>query len=112
MTEKIPENQNEYSDIALEDSKTELSLPSLYKVILINDDYTPMDFVVEVLMSIKKIIFSLNKNTSTRVMLDVHTKGQGVCGIYPYEIAETKAAQVMKMASENQHPLLCSIEKD
>ncbi|MFQ3334398.1 MAG: ATP-dependent Clp protease adaptor protein ClpS [Woeseiaceae bacterium] len=108
MTEKIPENQNEYNDIALEDSKTELSLPSLYKVILINDDYTPMEFVVEVLMS----IFSLNKNTSTRVMLDVHTKGQGICGIYPYEIAETKAAQVMKMASENQHPLLCSIEED
>jgi ATP-dependent Clp protease adaptor protein ClpS len=108
MTEKIPENQNEYNDIALEDSKTELSLPSLYKVILINDDYTPMEFVVEVLMS----IFSLNKNTSTRVMLDVHTKGQGFCGIYPYEIAETKAAQVMKMASENQHPLLCSIEED
>jgi ATP-dependent Clp protease adaptor protein ClpS len=67
-----------------------------------------MEFVVEVLMS----IFSLNKNTSTRVMLDVHTKGQGICGIYPYEIAETKAAQVMKMASENQHPLLCSIEED
>jgi ATP-dependent Clp protease adaptor protein ClpS len=108
MTEKIPENQNEYNDIALEDSKTELSLPSLYKVILINDDYTPMEFVVEVLMS----IFSLNKNMSTRVMLDVHTKGQGICGIYPYEIAETKAAQVMKMASENQHPLLCSIEED
>jgi ATP-dependent Clp protease adaptor protein ClpS len=108
MTEKIPENQNEYNDIALEDSKTELSLPSLYKVILINDDYTPMEFVVEVLMS----IFSLNKNTSTRVMLDVHTKGQGICGIYPYEIAEIKAAQVMKMASENQHPLLCSIEED
>ena len=108
MTEKNPKNHNEFSDIALEESETDLSMPSLYKVILINDDYTPMEFVVAILMN----IFSLDKNTSTRVMLDVHTKGQGVCGIYPYEIAETKAAQVIKIAKENQHPLLCSIEED
>lgn len=108
MTENNPENQNQYSDLALEDSKTELKPPSLYKVILINDDYTPMEFVVEVLIS----VFSLDKNTSTRVMLDVHTKGKGVCGIYPYEIAETKVTQVTKMSKEYQHPLLCSIEED
>ena len=67
-----------------------------------------MEFVVEILMS----VFSLDKNISTRVMLDVHTKGKGVCGIYPYEIAETRVAQVRKVAKEQQHPLLCSIEED
>ena len=108
MIEDNSENKNKYSDLALEDVKNELAPPSLYKVILINDDYTPMEFVVEILMS----VFSLDKNISTRVMLDVHTKGKGVCGIYPYEIAETRVAQVRKMAKEHQHPLLCSIEED
>lgn len=108
MNENNSENKNKYSDLALEDAKNELAPPSLYKVVLINDDYTPMEFVVEILMS----VFSLDKNTSTRVMLDVHTKGKGVCGIYSYEIAETRVAQVRKMAKEYQHPLLCSIEED
>ncbi|HJL92634.1 MAG TPA: ATP-dependent Clp protease adapter ClpS [Woeseiaceae bacterium] len=106
MTVNKPNHENEYSVISVE--KIGIKPPSLYKVILVNDDYTPMDFVIEVLMS----IFGMNKSSSTRIMLDVHTKGKGVCGIYTYEIAETRVAQVTKMAKQYQHPLLCSMEAD
>ena len=92
----------------LEKSSEELKQPSLYRVLLINDDYTPMEFVVEVLTH----VFYMDNNTATRVMLDVHTKGKGVCGVYSYEIAETRVAQVTKLAQENQHPLLCVMEED
>ena len=81
--------------------------PRLHKVILLNDDYTPMEFVVEVLQK----IFSLDRTTATRIMLEVHTKGKGVCGVYTYEIAETKVAQVTGLAQQNQHPLLCTMEE-
>ena len=106
MTENKPNQENEYSTLSV--VKVDIKPPSLYKVILVNDDYTPMDFVVEVLVS----IFRMNKSFATRVMLDVHTKGAGVCGIYTYEIAETFVAQVTKMAKQHQHPLLCSMEED
>ena len=82
--------------------------PTLYRVILINDDFTPMEFVVDVLMS----IFHMDKQKATKTMLNVHTKGKGICGLYTYEIAETKVAQVKKMAKDNQYPLLCSLEKE
>jgi len=81
--------------------------PSNYKVLMLNDDYTPMEFVVDVL----ERIFSLDRMRATRVMLEVHTKGKGVCGVYTFEIAETKVAQVMTYARQHQHPLLCTMEE-
>jgi len=94
------------SGIALQESRPELKKPPLFKVILLNDDYTPMEFVVEVL----EMFFRMNREQATHVMLTVHTQGKGVCGIYTRDIAETKAAQVNQYARENQHPLLCEIE--
>jgi ATP-dependent Clp protease adaptor protein ClpS len=81
--------------------------PSQYKVLLLNDDYTPMEFVVHVL----KAFFSMDTDQATRVMLHVHQKGVGVCGIFTYEVAETKVTQVMDFAAKNQHPLQCTLEK-
>lgn len=81
--------------------------PSQYKVLLLNDDYTPMEFVVMVL----KRFFRMDLEQATRVMLHVHQRGVGVCGIFPYEVAETKVNQVMDCARENQHPLQCTLEK-
>ena len=81
--------------------------PSQFKVLMLNDDYTPMEFVVMVL----KRFFSMDLEQATRVMLHVHQRGVGVCGIFPYEIAETKVNQVMDFARRNQHPLQCTLEK-
>ena len=81
--------------------------PPLYKVMLLNDDYTPMEFVVIVL----KRFFRMDMEEATRVMLQVHQRGVGVCGIFPYEVAETKVNQVMDFARQNQHPLQCTLEK-
>lgn len=93
-------------DLVVEEAKPKLKKPPLYKVILLNDDYTPMEFVVEVL----EIFFRMNREQATHVMLAVHTHGKGVCGIYTRDIAETKMAQVNQYSRENQHPLLCEIE--
>ena len=92
--------------LALEESKQELKKPPLFKVVLLNDDYTPMEFVVEVL----EVFFRMNREQATHVMLTVHTQGKGVCGIFTRDIAETKAAQVNQYAREQEHPLLCEIE--
>lgn len=92
--------------LALENARPELKKPPLYKVVLLNDDYTPMEFVVEVL----EVFFLMNREQATQVMLTVHTQGKGVCGVYTRDIAETKAAQVNQYAREHQHPLLCEIE--
>ena len=81
--------------------------PSQFKVLMLNDDYTPMEFVVMVL----KRFFNMDLEQATRVMLHVHQKGVGICGIFPYEIAETKVNQVMDFARQNQHPLQCTLEK-
>ena len=81
--------------------------PNMFKVLMLNDDYTPMEFVVLVL----KRFFSMDMEQATRVMLHVHQRGVGVCGIFPYEIAETKVNQVMDFAAQNQHPLRCTLEK-
>jgi ATP-dependent Clp protease adaptor protein ClpS len=88
-------------------TRTKPKKPSQFKVLLLNDDYTPMEFVVMVL----KRFFSMDLEQATRVMLHVHQKGVGVCGIFPYEIAETKVNQVMDFARKNQHPLQCTLEK-
>ncbi len=88
-------------------TRTKPKKPSQFKVLMLNDDYTPMEFVVLVL----KRFFSMDLEQATRVMLHVHQKGVGICGIFPYEIAETKVNQVMDFARKNQHPLQCTLEK-
>lgn len=88
-------------------TRTKPKKPSQYKVLLLNDDYTPMEFVVMVL----KRFFRMDLEEATRVMLHVHQRGVGVCGIFPYEVAETKVNQVMDFARQNQHPLQCTLEK-
>ena len=93
-------------DLALEIDKPKLKRPPLYKVVLLNDDYTPMEFVIEVLEQ----FFSMDREKATRVMLMVHTEGKGVCGIFSRDIAETKAAQVNQYSRQNEQPLLCEIE--
>ncbi len=82
--------------------------PSMYKVLLLNDDYTPMEFVVHVLES----IFQKNRQEATDIMLHVHRRGVGVCGVYTFEVAETKVAQVMDFARANEQPLQCTMEKE
>ncbi|MCW8193946.1 ATP-dependent Clp protease adapter ClpS [Proteobacteria bacterium 005FR1] len=94
-------------DLAVEEEKPKLKRPPMYKVVMLNDDYTPMDFVVEVL----QMFFAMDREQATRIMLQVHTQGKAVCGVFTRDIAETKAAQVNQYARENQHPLLCEIEK-
>ena len=92
----------------MQEARPKLQAPPMYKVILFNDDYTPIDFVVEVL----EVFFAMNREKATKVMLTVHTEGKAVCGVYTRDIAETKAMQVNQYARECQHPLLCEIEKD
>ena len=87
-------------------SKPRLKKPPLFKVVLLNDDYTPMEFVIEVLES----FFGMGREKATQVMLAVHTQGKATCGIFPKDIAETKSAQVNQCAQENQHPLISEIE--
>ncbi len=94
-------------DITVEESRPQIKEPPLYRVVLINDDYTPMEFVVNILES----IFGMERTRATQVMLEVHTKGKGICGVYNFEIAETKVAQVMGLAQQHQHPLLCTMEE-
>ncbi len=93
--------------LQLQEAKPELKQPPLYKVVLLNDDYTPMDFVVHVLES----FFKMNHDKATQVMLQVHTEGKGVCGVFTREIAETKVAQVNAFSRSHQHPLLCTMER-
>ncbi len=93
--------------LAVEESRPKTKKPPLFRVVLLNDDYTPMEFVVEIL----EMIFGMDRPKATRVMLEVHTKGKGVCGVFTYEIAETKVAQVCSFADQNQHPLMCTLEE-
>lgn len=102
-----PADPDRQGDLAVEASKPRLKRPSMYKVIMLNDDYTPMDFVVEVL----ETFFRMDREQATRVMLTVHTEGKAVCGVFPRDIAETKAAQVVDYAREHQHPLMCQVER-
>lgn len=95
------------TEIVEEDVLTELSPPSMYQVILNNDDYTPMDFVIEVL----EIFFNKNEQEAVDIMLTIHHHGKGVCGTYHFDIAETKVIQVNQFSRDNEHPLLCTLEK-
>jgi ATP-dependent Clp protease adaptor protein ClpS len=103
-------NMNEHRDdggLALEEARPKVKEPSMYKVFLLNDDFTPMEFVVTLLEQ----LFGMDREKATRVMLQVHSNGKGICGVYTYEVAETKVAQVSEYAQQHQHPLMCSMEE-
>lgn len=101
-----PSPDQEYGAV-VEAEKPALKPPPLYKVILLNDDYTPMEFVVRIL----EHFFGMNREKATQVMLHVHTRGRGICGVYTHDIAETKVAQVNEFSRRHQHPLLCTMEE-
>ena len=93
--------------LAVETAKPETARPPLYQVVLLNDDYTPMEFVVAVL----ETFFNMNRERATQIMLHVHTRGKGVCGVFTREVAESKVTQVNEFSRSHQHPLLCTMEK-
>ncbi|HUX73218.1 MAG TPA: ATP-dependent Clp protease adapter ClpS [Steroidobacteraceae bacterium] len=95
------------SSLVVEEAAPKLKRPPLFQVLLINDDYTPMEFVVDILQR----FFAMDRSKATRVMLEVHTRGRGVCGVFTYEIAETKVAQVIAYARQHQHPLMATLEE-
>ncbi|WP_028669765.1 ATP-dependent Clp protease adapter ClpS [Saccharospirillum impatiens] len=101
-----PEQGDDYG-VATRTQDPELKQPPLYRVILLNDDYTPMEFVVHILEN----FFYLSREKATQVMLAVHTQGKGVCGVYTRDIAETKATMVNQYSRDNEHPLVCEVEK-
>ena len=103
-----PDQHVDDTGTVTEAARPKLKKPPLYRVVLLNDDYTPMEFVVQILEQ----VFSHDRALATRIMLEVHTKGKGVCGVYTFDVAETKVAQVTKAAEQHQHPLLCTMEAD
>ena len=104
----MPSGQDRPGGAVKERVETRNQEPTLYKVVLLNDDYTPMDFVVYVL----ERFFNKPPEEATRIMLHVHQKGVGICGVYTYEVAETKVAQVTSFARQHEHPLQCTMEKE
>ena len=105
---KSPDQDHEHEHGTLvEATKPELAKPPMYQVVLLNDDYTPMDFVVAVL----EMFFSMTRQKATQVMLHVHTRGKGMCGVFTREVAETKVTNVNEFARSHQHPLLCTMER-
>lgn len=111
MEQILCQHNNEWEreadfNVSTQHNEPELRQPSMYKVVILNDDYTPMDFVVDVL----EAFFAMDNEKATRVMLQVHTEGKGVCGVYTKDIAETKAMQVNEYSRNNDHPLLCEVE--
>jgi ATP-dependent Clp protease adaptor protein ClpS len=106
-TEQQMANTNPIGDVAIKPSAVKPKLPEMFKVLLLNDDYTPMEFVVETIQR----FFNKTREQATQIMLKVHTEGAGVCGVYPQDIAETKMNQVIIHAKEAQHPLQCVIEQ-
>ncbi len=103
-------NEAQFEDLKVSEvlPLTELSEPKKYKIFILNDDYTPMDFVVEILMK----FFYLSEEAATQIMLQIHKEGRGLCGIYPRDVAETKVVLVNEFSRLNQYPLLCSMEKE
>lgn len=102
-----PKQPNQDDGLAVQEDKPKVKKPPLYKVVLLNDDYTPMEFVVEVL----ETFFAMSREKATQIMLHVHTRGKGICGVYTHEIAETKVHQVNDFSRQHQHPLLCTLEE-
>lgn len=106
-TKRTPPEREPQHGLAVETAKPQTARPPLYQVLLINDDFTPMDFVIEVLRS----FFGMDQERAVQVMLHVHTRGKGVCGVFTREVAETKVTQVNEYSRSHQHPLLCTMEK-
>ncbi len=102
----MAKRQNQDNPV-VEAQRSKLAPPPLYTVLLLNDDFTPMDFVIHVLQR----FFSMNRERATQIMLKVHTEGRGICGVYPRDVAATKVEQVLSFARENQHPLACIMEE-
>jgi ATP-dependent Clp protease adaptor protein ClpS len=107
MSQQTDRRSEHGPGLVLEEARPEVARPPLYQVILLNDDFTPMDFVVVVL----ETFFNLDRERATQVMLHVHTRGKGVCGVFTREVAETKVTQVNEFSRTHQHPLLCTMEK-
>lgn len=105
---KSGSGQNGAGSAVVTQTRPKTAKPSLYRVLLLNDDYTPMEFVVYVL----ERFFNKSREDATRIMLHVHQNGVGVCGVFTYEVAETKVSQVIDSARRHQHPLQCTMEKD
>ena len=108
MTDKDGKGDDGTATGVIVKSKPKTKKPAMYKVLMLNDDYTPMEFVVHVL----ERIFGKNRQDATRIMLHVHRRGVGLCGVYTFEVAETKVTQVVDYARRHQHPLQCTLEKD
>lgn len=106
MSDFDPDHDDE-SGLAVQEAKPKLKRPPLYKVILLNDDFTPMDFVIEILTD----YFGMDEEKATHVMLQIHTQGTGVCGLFSKDVAETKVHIVNDYSRENHHPLMCSMEQ-
>jgi ATP-dependent Clp protease adaptor protein ClpS len=106
MSNENPNEERE-SGLTVQEARPKLRRPPLFKVLLLNDDYTPMEFVVQVL----EAFFAMNREKATQIMLHVHTRGVGVCGVYTRDIAETKVVQVNDYSRTHQHPLMCTMEE-
>jgi ATP-dependent Clp protease adaptor protein ClpS len=100
-------DKQHHHGLAVEESRPQVQRPPLFQVVLLNDDFTPMDFVIVVL----ETFFSMNREQATQIMLHVHTRGKGVCGVFSRDVAESKVAQVNDFSRSNQHPLMCTMEK-
>lgn len=105
MSNELESQQNR--GVVLEEARPEVGLPPMYRVVLLNYDFTPMEFVVEVL----QMFFGMDHDRATQVMLHVHTRGKGVCGVFTFEIAETKVVQVNEYSRQHEHPLKCTLER-
>lgn len=107
MSQDPKRNHEQEIGTAVETAPPEVARPPMYQVVLLNDDYTPMDFVVSVL----QLFFAMSKEKATQIMLHVHTRGKGVCGVFTREVAETKVTLVNDFSRKHQHPLLCTLER-
>ncbi|HKJ77748.1 MAG TPA: ATP-dependent Clp protease adapter ClpS [Gammaproteobacteria bacterium] len=108
MSKKDPDQHSNDHGLAVEEGRPKLKTPRKFKVFLVNDDFTPMDFVVHILEQ----FFNMDRSRATRIMLTVHNEGRGLCGVFAREIAETKVAQVNDYSRKHQHPLLCTMEAE
>ena len=107
MSQKDHNQRDGGTGLVVEITRPRLKKPPMYKVLMLNDDYTPMEFVIMILEK----LFRMDHEQAVQVMLNVHQKGKGVCGVFPHEVAQTKVAQVLDLARQNEHPLQCSMEE-
>jgi ATP-dependent Clp protease adaptor protein ClpS len=107
MSQKDQVDSNSGTGLVVEPARPQLKKPPMYKVVMLNDDYTPMEFVIMVLEN----LFRMDHEKAVQVMLNVHQKGKGVCGVFPHEVAQTKIAQVLELARQSEHPLQCTMEE-